>query len=119
MRVVPPAGSLYPRRIPPSAAPLRRTTRNIWAVPVVVQPAAALCISVYPLLQMPTLARRPWAVVSKMAADQLFMAPLGTAAFFAWTKATEGKANEALPFIQVNLPPGWFIGCFLGRIATL
>ena len=36
-----------------------------------------------------------------MAADQLFMAPLGTAAFFAWTKTTEGKASEAVPFIKV------------------
>ncbi len=43
-------------------------------------------------------------MVSKMAADQLFMAPLGTACFFAWTKATEGKADEAVPFIKVGLP---------------
>lgn len=41
-------------------------------------------------------------MVSKMAADQLFMAPLGTACFFAWTKVTEGKADEAVPFIKVH-----------------
>ena len=48
---------------------------------------------------------RPWAIVSKMAADQLFMAPLGTAAFFAWTKTTEGKSSEAVPFIKVRPRP--------------
>ncbi|KAK9838100.1 hypothetical protein WJX81_001413 [Elliptochloris bilobata] len=46
---------------------------------------------------------KPWAVVSKMAADQLLMAPLGTACFFAWTKVTEGKANETVPFIEAKL----------------
>ncbi len=69
-----------------------------------VQPAAATPLQGHRSLPTATLARRPWAVVSKMAADQLFMAPLGTACFFAWTKATEGKADEAVPFIKVGLP---------------
>jgi hypothetical protein len=54
---------------------------------------------------MPLAPKSPVAVVSKVCIDQMLNSPLGTASFFIWTQAMQGRPENAIPEIADKLWP--------------
>lgn len=54
---------------------------------------------------MPLTPKSPLAVFSKVCIDQMLNSPLGTASFFTWTQAMQGRPENAIPEIADKLWP--------------